>query len=501
MTDFNFPSTFLPAAFINDLGRQNPWWTGAPSLPPLPFHRWPFQKLLDRLDKPLAPALVIRGPRQIGKSTLQNQLIQRLLKDGVRPNRILRVQFDDLPSLAKIAENDEPILRVADWFERSVLKEHFNAAAARNEPAFLFFDEVQNLRDWDVQLKSLVDHAKVRVLVTGSSALRIGKGRDSLAGRIQMIEVGPFRLSEIASVTKIGQLKPFQTDNGLADWNRTDFWHGLIDSAKSQANVLVPTFSSFSERGGYPLAQDREIPWPEVADQLNETVIRRVIGHDLRLGERGRKRDPKLLEEMFRMACRYVGQCPGPALLAKEANQQLNASVGVQRVNHYLDFLDQTLLIRSIQPLEIRLKKRKGFAKLVLCDHALRAAWLQEIVPLDPVALETAEESLVTLAGRIAESVLGYYFASLNAPDVAHVPGKTDVDEIDYVLTVGDHRIPVEVKYRRRLSGKDFAGLAGFLDQRANSAPLGLMVTRDFGYQSLDPRVICVPLQAMLMIR
>jgi predicted AAA+ superfamily ATPase len=501
MTDFIFPSVFLPPAFTNDLGRQNPWWTGAPSLPSLPFHRWPFQRLLARLEKPLAPALVIRGPRQIGKSTLQNQLIQRLLNDGVRPNRILRVQFDDLPSLAKIAESDEPILRVADWFERSILKEHFNAAAARCEPAFLFFDEVQNLRDWDVQLKSLVDHAKARVLVTGSSALRIGKGRDSLAGRIQMIEVGPLRLSEIASVTGIGKLEPFQVDNGLADWNRLDFWKGLIESARAQSDVLVPAFNSFSERGGYPLAQNRDIPWPEVADQLNETVIRRVIGHDLRLGERGRKRDPRLLEEMFRMACRYVGQCPGPAFLAKEANQQLGANVGVQRVSHYLDFLDQTLLIRNIQPLEIRLKKRKGFAKLVVCDHALRAAWLQEVVPLSPVALDSAEESLVTLAGRIAESVLGYYFVSLNGPDVAQVPGKTDVEEIDYVLTVGDHRIPVEVKYRRRVSGKDFANLKGFLDQRANNAPLGLMVTRDFGYESPDPRIICVPLQAILMIR
>ncbi|HUG95293.1 MAG TPA: hypothetical protein VMK30_04045 [Pleomorphomonadaceae bacterium] len=49
------------------------------------------------------------------------------------------------------------------------------------------------------------------------------------------------------------------------------------------------------ERGD-SIAHAREsVPWPEVAEQLNETVIRRVIQYDLRLGERGRKRDPQLL--------------------------------------------------------------------------------------------------------------------------------------------------------------------------------------------------------------
>src|SRR5438552_1241363 len=94
-----FPELNVPAELGRDLQRQNPWWTGQ-ALPVLPaFRRWPYPKLRQRLEQPIAPIVVVRGPRQIGKTTLQLQLIQALLKEGVSPRRIFRAQFDDLPAL------------------------------------------------------------------------------------------------------------------------------------------------------------------------------------------------------------------------------------------------------------------------------------------------------------------------------------------------------------------------------------------------------------------
>ena len=52
------------------------------------------------------------------------------------------------------------------------------------------------------------------------------------------------------------------------------------------------------------------MPWEKIADFLNDTVVRRAIQHDLRMGPRGQKRDEHLLEEVFRLACRYIGQTP-----------------------------------------------------------------------------------------------------------------------------------------------------------------------------------------------
>lgn len=193
------PDLAISAELRRDLDRQNPWWQGR-ALPVLPsFHRWPYARLRQRLERPIAPITAVRGPRQIGKTTLQLQLIEALLAAGIDPRRILRVQFDDLPALRR-SGFQEPILRLVDWFEEAVLGCTLNEAAQRGEPAFLFLDEVQNLPSWDVQLKSLADHSTVRAMVTGSSALRIELGRDSLAGRIHSLEVGPLRMSEIAAL-------------------------------------------------------------------------------------------------------------------------------------------------------------------------------------------------------------------------------------------------------------------------------------------------------------
>ena len=501
MEQLLFPDLNMPHELIRDLGRQNPWWRSE-SLPVIPvFRRWPYAKLRQRLDTPIAPVVVVRGPRQIGKTTLQLQLIESLLKDGTAPRRILRVQFDDLPALVR-AKFDEPILRIVDWFEKNVLGSSLNDSAHRQEPAFLFLDEVQNLAAWDVQLKSLVDHSTVRAMVTSSSALRIEMDRDSLAGRIHSLEVGPLRLAEIAALRKLTGLRAMQEENNWHDWLQPDFWRELGRHWAAQSAAIRDAFGAFSERGAYPLAQAHpDVSWEDIATQLNETVVRRVIEHDLRVGERGRKRDRGLLEEVFRMGCRYIGQSPNPGTLAREAQQSLNANIGPQRIRHYLDFLNSSLLLRTIEPLEIRLKKRRGYGKLCLCDNAIRAAWLQEVVPLDPEALDRAPH-LNDLAGHIAESTAGYYLASLNGPSVAHLPERGGDPEVDFVLTIGERRIPVEVKYRRVIDPlRDTLGLRVFIEKAVNNAHFGLLITRGDAPPVADPRIITLPLAALLIVR
>jgi hypothetical protein len=487
----------LPPALVDDLTRQNPWWQSDPQ-PVLPvFRRWPYQVLDQRLRDPIAPIVLLRGPRQVGKTTLQEQLIAARLAAGSDPRRVLRVQVDTLPSLARITAGDEPLLRIVDWFESEVLGRHLNAAARDGEPALLFFDEVQNLPSWDVQLKTLVDHATVRALVTGSSALRIEAGRDSLAGRVETLEIGPLRLVEIAALRGFGELRPMQTANGWGDWLDRDFWTRTAAHARRQATVRDRAFAAFSERGGYPFAQTQvDRPWQEVADYFNETVVRRMVKHDLGAEDT----DPRVLEEVLRLACRYAGQSPNPVTLAREIQLVLGRPVQAVEVSRHLDLLDGALLLRAIHPLEARLKKRTGHRKLCLADPMLRAAWLQEIVPLDPAELDLRDD-LQVLAGWIAESVVGAYLASLVGLDVAHFPARGAEPEIDFVLTIGDRRVPVEVKYQRGVDvRRDAAGLVAFVERGVYQSPFGLLVTRD-EVASEDPRVVTLPLRSLLMVR
>jgi predicted AAA+ superfamily ATPase len=435
----------------------------------------------------------------VGKTVLLRQIIESLLAEHIAPERLLYVPFDELKSFCGL---QEPVLAIARWFEKSILKQSFNGLKKAGTPAHLFFDEVQNLDGWAPQIKNLVDNHAVRVLVTGSSSLRIEAGRDSLAGRITSIDLGALLLREIAQLRFGESVTPFWPDNGLAGIASIEFWRAAVDFGRKHLDVRRRAFLAFAERGGYPVAHEfAEKPWHEMADHLNETVIKRAIQHDLRAGTRGQKRDEKLLEEVFRLCCRFAGQAPGQNVFVPEIAQAYTGNIGWTRILSYLRFLDRTLLVRLIEPLELRLKRRKSPPKICLCDHALRASWLQEVIPLDPEGLRACPH-LSDLAGHLAESSLGYWLASLPNLDVAHFPARGSEPEVDFVITVGTRRIPVEVKYRRRISSHDDTlGIRAFLEKTVYNAPFGLLVTLEDDVQVHDPRIIAISLSSMLWLR
>jgi predicted AAA+ superfamily ATPase len=410
------------------------------------------------------------------------------------------VQFDELEELLDL-KGESPILRLADWFEKQLLGKTFNEAARAGQQVYLFLDEVQNLSSWAPQLKFLVDNSAVRVMVTGSSALRIEQGRDSLAGRISTLEMGTLFLREIMGIRGEGQLESYLPFNGLSSLRDKNFWVGLRQFGLKHCNLRNRAFAAFSERGAYPIAHARaDRPWSELADLLNETVIYRAIRHDLRFGRKGVRRDEHLLEEVFRLSCRYIGQSPRQALYLDEIKRAMAANIGWQRILSYLKFLDGTLLIRLIEPLELRLKKVRGPSKLCLCDHALRASWLQEVVPLDADSLER-QTHLRDMAGHIAESVAGYFLKSLTNLDVAHFPERQAEPEVDFILTVGEQRIPLEVKYRTHIDWQDTRGLRSFIERTVYNAPFGVLVTLTDDTVIDDPRIISVPLSTLLLMR
>lgn len=179
----------------------------------------------------------------------------------------------------------------------------------------------------------------------------------------------------------------------------------------------------------------------------------------------------------------------------------LEVNIGWQRIQSYLRFLDGALLLTIIRPLELRLKRSKGQPKICVVDLGLRASWPEGIVPLDPEAL-LASPNLSDLAGHLAESVVGTFLAGIPNLDVAHFPERGAEPEVDFILTVGDRRIPLEVKYRRRVDPlRDTLGLKSFLEKAHYNAPFGLLVTMGEDSCVTDPRIVSLPLSSLLMCR
>ncbi len=175
--------------------------------------------------------------------------------------------------------------------------------------------------------------------------------------------------------------------------------------------------------------------------------------------------------------------------------------MGWQRVLAYLRFLNDTLLIRLVQPLELRLKRRKGRPKICLCDHSLRASWLQEVIPMTFDDLRAAPH-LSDLAGHIAESIVGYFLGTIPGLDLAWFPERGIEPEVDFVITVGEHRIPLEVRYRQRIDEqRDTLGLRAFIEKTVYNAPFGVLVTLSESVSVVDPRIVTLPLSSLLLMR
>jgi predicted AAA+ superfamily ATPase len=501
------PVGSLTAELVAFLEDRNPWWRAQPAREPQRFRRWAFAEMVRRLDKKLAAMVVIRGSRRIGKSVLQSQLIEELLLIGrpdttgkpVHPSRILSVQFDDAPALGGISM---PIQAIVRWYEQNVLKRTLNEASRAGEPAYLIFDEVQNLTDWSVQLKILADNTDARIIVTGSSALRIAKGKDTLAGRMDVIELGPLRLWEVAGIRGMRGLEPYAADAPLEEWKKRDFWLGLVAYGKKHVKLREEAFGHFSRLGGYPLCHNTaEKDVDRIRQQVVDGVINKTVEHDPEHRRRAAPLDPAFVREVFRMVCRFTGQAVTPRRFAEELQQLLKTPITNARVQETIEFLADSLLIRCIPPLEMLAKKQTHPHKLCVCDHFVRNGVLQETLPLDPEALKGCNEAVSTQVGHLIEGVLGCFLKDIPGVEVSWFPERGKEPEVDLVLTIGTSRIPVEVKYRRgNPDGSALAGIDSFCAKPAYAAPFGIMVTQSVE-GPIGKNAIAVSASTFLLLR
>jgi hypothetical protein len=69
---------------------------------------------------------------------------------------------------------------------------------------------------------------------------------------------------------------------------------------------------------------------------------------------------------------------------------------------------------------------------------------------------------------------------------------------VEFVLTIGEKRIPVQVKYQRRI---DTLGLRSFQEKVHYNAPFGILVTMLEGAHVPDPLIVPVSLRSHLLMR
>ncbi len=158
---------------------SNPWWNVREAIRQdkklLEFERMRYQyhhPLYGSLPHEDA-VLTIRGPRQIGKTTLLKLLIRRLLlEEELTPGNVCYFACDAVVDFKELLQNTE---------------EYLNAVRADNQDRiFLFLDEISFVREWQRAVKALVDEGYmqgVTAVLTGSNAIDLLFSSERLPGR------------------------------------------------------------------------------------------------------------------------------------------------------------------------------------------------------------------------------------------------------------------------------------------------------------------------------
>jgi predicted AAA+ superfamily ATPase len=151
-----------------------------------------------------AVALVIQGVRRSGKSTLLTQLIKHYDLD---PKCCGFVNFED-PKLASDLNYQilDQLLRVFSELRP-------------NQQLFFFFDEIQNVADWQKWLRTRLERpANYSFIVTGSnSSLLSGEFASALTGRHVNIELSPFDFDEFKNLRPESELIDYLTLGGFPE--------------------------------------------------------------------------------------------------------------------------------------------------------------------------------------------------------------------------------------------------------------------------------------------
>jgi hypothetical protein len=165
---------------VGQLAAQNPWWAKPESIhddlniKTVRDSRVPWiPRLLYQFDWSADLVYSLRGPRQIGKTTLLKQIIQQFISKKNYPSDHL-FYFD-----CENLNTRQELVSVCETLVTSVRRRS-------GKRVYVFLDEISAVPDWQRGIKYLVDTGAVRqttILVTGSHSMDIKASAERMPGR------------------------------------------------------------------------------------------------------------------------------------------------------------------------------------------------------------------------------------------------------------------------------------------------------------------------------
>lgn len=357
------------------------------------YKRIYFNIIENRINEERDKIQVLIGPRQVGKSTL----IEQVLQEYTTPHEYYSA--DDVVGLS------------SNWLAKIWESQRMKMDLRGESKRLLVIDEIQKIKNWSETVKAEWDRdtrerRQLLVVILGSSRMLIEKGlTESLAGRFELIR--------------------------LPHWSFTEM-----------KDCFGWTFSQYVYFGGYPGAAkyvNNESRW---RSYVKDALIEPSISKDALMNTQILK--PQLLRQLFEIGSFYSGELLSFTKIAA----QLQDAGNVTTLAGYLHLLDECGLLCGLQKYaEDNARKYNSVPKFQVYNNALRNVYSDE-------SYTQAAENPKSW-GRYVESAIGAYLvnqAAINDFKVFYWREKND--EVDFVLARRQKKIAIEVNTGRRTTNE-----------------------------------------------
>jgi uncharacterized protein len=344
--------------------------------------------LARRLGEPRRFVQVVAGPRQVGKTTLVQQVAE---SSGL---------------LTHYASADEPMLRGREWISQQWDAARLASDGARKQRAVLILDEIHKIPGWSETVKRLWDEdtrAKrpLKVVLLGSAPLLIARGlTESLAGRFEVLHLPHWSYAEMKA-------------------------------------AFGYSFDQYLFYGGYPGAAPLIREPARWARYVLDSLIETTISRDVLLLSRVDK--PAVLRRVFQLGCTYSGRILSYTKMLGQLQDAGNATT----LAHYLELLAGAGMVTGLQKFAGEAVRSRGSSpKLQVLNTALMTA--QSGLTLKQARADRE------FWGRLTESAVGALLANAAAAGMCELFYWRDRNrEVDFVVRAGRSVTAIEVKSGR----------------------------------------------------
>jgi predicted AAA+ superfamily ATPase len=288
-----------------------------------------------KLPTSINKIIAIVGPRRSGKTYLLFWLAKDLLSKGVAREKIIYINFED-PRLLPFEPEDFEVLLNA---YRELYPE-LSSGIVRDK-AYLLFDEIQVVKNWEVAVRRLYDTGKFFVFITGSSSKLLSYDiATQLRGRALTFELFPFSFAEILRAKRIEV-------NEMALYSKARF-------------SIMKAFEEYLNYGGFPevvLAESDELKWRILKSYVESIFLKDLV-------ERYEIRNQAVLRELVKYLATNISSLFSVSAFFRWIKQAY--PITKRTLINYLDYLEDARLFFLLKKFSFSLKEqalspRKGY--------------------------------------------------------------------------------------------------------------------------------------------